>query len=92
MSVNKSNIQDLILNQIRKQHAEITIFLVNGVPLKGHISGFDNFTIMIENGEKQNLVYKHAVSSIVFPKSIELDESEAEAEVEIVAATTATKE
>ena len=73
MSTNKTNIQDTILNHARKEHTEITIYLANGVPLRGQISSFDNFTIIIMNDGKQSLIYKHAISTIVFPKEFQID-------------------
>ena len=71
--MNKTNIQDIILNQARKEHLEITLYLANGMPLRGRISGFDNFTIIIVNDGKQSMIYKHAISTIVFPKDFKID-------------------
>lgn len=68
-----NNIQDLILNHVRKRRADLMVYLSNGVPLKGRITSFDNFTFIIENEGKQSLVYKHAVSTIIFPKDIRVD-------------------
>ena len=83
MSSNKSNnIQDLILNHVRKKKADLMVYLSNGVPLKGRITSFDNFTFIIENEGKQSLVYKHAVSTIVFPKDIRIDKLSLEASKE----------
>lgn len=59
------NLQDYFINQARKSKIEITIFLTNGFQFKGYIKGFDNFTIVLESDGRQNLVYKHAVSTIV---------------------------
>lgn len=58
------NLQDVFLNQVRKEHIPITIFLVNGFQLKGMVKGFDNYTIVLDVDGKQQLVYKHAVSTI----------------------------
>ncbi|OGO78321.1 MAG: RNA chaperone Hfq [Clostridiales bacterium GWB2_37_7] len=58
------NLQDVFLNQVRKEHIPITIFLVNGFQLKGLVKGFDNYTIVLDVDGKQQLVYKHAVSTI----------------------------
>ncbi len=79
MSVNKNNIQDLALNQARKEHVEVTVFLVNGIPLKGRIQSFDNFTMVLADNNKQSLVYKHAVSTVVFPKDFKLNKAENQA-------------
>lgn len=72
----KNNIQDYILNTARKEKIELTIYLLNGVPLKGKVSSFDNFTIIIENDSKQNLIYKHAVSTIIPSKIIKFQPEE----------------
>ncbi|NLO24885.1 MAG: RNA chaperone Hfq [Clostridiales bacterium] len=58
------NLQDVFLNQVRKEHVPITVYLINGYQLKGHVKGFDNYTIVMEMDGKQQLVYKHAVSTI----------------------------
>lgn len=58
------NLQDTFLNQMRKENVPVTIFLVNGYQLKGTVKGFDNFTIMLEVEGKQQLVYKHAISTV----------------------------
>ena len=58
------NLQDSFLNHVRKENLAVTIYLVNSFQLRGLVRGFDNFTIIIENDGKQQLVYKHAVSTI----------------------------
>jgi host factor-I protein len=81
MAKQVSNLQDVFLNNARKERIEITIFLVNGVPIKGRVLSFDNFTILMEVDKKQNLIYKHAVSTMVPLKPIPYrDENEAKAE------------
>jgi len=69
----KNNIQDLVLNSARKEKIELTFYLMNGVPLKGRVQSFDNFTIIIENDGKQSLIYKHAISTIIIAKPISLE-------------------
>lgn len=64
------NLQDVFLNQVRKEHSQITIYLVNGFQLKGLVKGFDNYTIVLDSDGKQQLVYKHAVSTITPLKPI----------------------
>ena len=66
------NLQDVFLNQARKEHISVTIFLTNGFQFKGLVKGFDNFTVVLESEGKQQLVYKHAISTIVPHKPIEL--------------------
>ena len=56
MANTKNNIQDMVLNGARKEKMEITIYLTNGVPLKGRVVSFDNFTVVIESDGKQSLV------------------------------------
>lgn len=64
-ALNKSiNLQDSFLNQVRKENMSVTIYLVNGFQLKGMVRGFDNFTVILEQDNKQQLVYKHAISTI----------------------------
>ncbi|GMA99344.1 RNA chaperone Hfq [Pelosinus sp. IPA-1] len=59
------NLQDSFLNQIRKENnLPVIIYLINGFQLRGVVKGFDNFTVIIENEGKQQLVYKHAISTI----------------------------
>jgi host factor-I protein len=65
MAAQVNNLQDHFLNITRKDKIEINIFLINGVPIKGKVLSFDNFTILMEVDKKQNLIYKHAISTIV---------------------------
>jgi len=81
--VNKTsiNLQDVFLNQVRKEHIGVTIYLTNGYQLKGMVKGFDNFTVVLESEGKQQLVYKHAISTISPIKTVNLifnDSSKAE--------------
>lgn len=66
------NLQDLFLNQIRKENCLITIYLISGVQLKGFVRGFDNFTVVLESEGKQQLIYKHAISTIIPAKAVSL--------------------
>jgi len=72
----KNNLQDHILNHIRKEKMGITIYLSNGVPIKGRVVSFDNFTIVLENEGKQSLIYKHAVTTITPEKPVRLHHPE----------------
>ena len=56
------NLQDIFLNQVRKEHISVTIFLVNGVKLQGIITWFDNYSILLKRDGHVQLIYKHAVS------------------------------
>ena len=59
------NLQDVFLNQVRKQHVPVTIFLVNGVKLQGVITWFDNYSMLLKRDGHIQLIYKHAVSTIM---------------------------
>lgn len=72
MSKVQINLQDYFLNQVRKEGIPVTVFLVNGFQLKGNLRGFDNFTVILESEGKQQMVYKHAISTIVPNKPITL--------------------
>lgn len=67
------NLQDLFLNKARKDNIGITVFLVNGYQIKGIVKGFDNYTIILDAEGKQQLIYKHAVSTIIPVSAISLD-------------------
>ena len=56
--------QDAFLNQIRREKIPVTIYLVNGFQIKGLIKGFDNFTAIVEQDGRQQMVYKHAISTV----------------------------
>jgi len=68
------NLQDVFLNNARKEKCDITVYLINGLPLKGRVLSFDNFTLMLEVDKKQNMIYKHAISTIVPAKLISFRE------------------
>ncbi len=65
------NYQELYLNQLRKEKVPVTVFLTNGVRLKGIIKGFDNFVIIIKESNTM-MVYKHAISTIVPEREMDL--------------------
>ncbi|HIX42058.1 RNA chaperone Hfq [Kurthia sp. 3B1D] len=69
-----ANLQDTYLNQLRKNGVFVTVFLLNGFQLKGTIRSYDNFTVLLEAEGKQNLIYKHAISTFAPAKSVELTE------------------
>jgi len=60
-----ANFQDYFLNQLRKDHQMVTVFLINGFQIKGVVRGFDEFTMMVETEGRQQLIYKHAISTLV---------------------------
>ncbi len=59
------NYQDLLLNQVRKENMPVTVFLTSGFQIKGVIKGFDNYVILLEADSKQQMIYKHAISTII---------------------------
>ncbi|MFC4409137.1 RNA chaperone Hfq [Chungangia koreensis] len=70
------NIQDTFLNQLRKNNIFVTVFLLNGFQLKGVIKSYDNFTVLMESDGKQQLIYKHAISTFVPSKAVTLNAEE----------------
>lgn len=71
--MNKSvNLQDVFLNKARKENIGITVFLINGYQIKGVVKGFDNYTIVLESQDQQQLIYKHAISTIIPVSQVDL--------------------
>lgn len=89
MAAEKSqNVQDVFLNHVRKNKTAVTVFLVNGVKLQGVITWFDNFCVLLRRDTHSQLVYKHAISTVMPTTPIQLfdpertEEAEAEPEAE----------
>jgi len=82
MNKNGLNLQDSFLNQVRKDKILVTIFLVNGFQIKGIVKGFDNFTVIVELDGRQQLVYKHAISTVSPNKAISIINMDAKMEEE----------
>ena len=78
MCMNKTiNLQDVFLNQCRKDRIVVTIFLTNGFQFKGMVKGFDSYVVILDCDGKQQLVYKHAISTIAPARAVSiLDASE----------------
>ena len=74
MTKSQVNLQDIFLNQMRKEKIPVTMYLVNGARLTGVIKGFDNFVILLKQ-ENQQLIYKHAISTIIPDKPVEVLEA-----------------
>lgn len=66
------NLQDVFLNQVRKEHVPVTVYLTNGFQLRGMVKGFDNFTVILDSDGKQQLVYKHAISTVAPMKAVNI--------------------
>ncbi|SDM90988.1 RNA chaperone Hfq [Acetanaerobacterium elongatum] len=69
------NLQDVFLNQARRDKIPLTIFLTNGFQFKGMVKGFDSFTVILDCDGRQNLVYKHAISTIIPARNISILEA-----------------
>ena len=68
------NYQDQFLAAARREKSVVTVFLMNGFQLKGVIRGFDSFVVMVESEGKQQMIFKHAISTIAPPRPLELRE------------------
>ena len=68
------NLQDVFLNQVRKEHAPVTVFLMNGVKLQGLITWFDNYSMLLKRDGHIQLIYKHAISTIMPVNPVDLSD------------------
>lgn len=71
--MHKTNIQDLFLSRVRRSRTNVTMFLMNGYQLRGTISGFDQFVVVLISDNKQQVIYKHAISTITPERPISLE-------------------
>ena len=78
MADRAQNLQDTFLNYVRKNKTPLTIFLVNGVKLQGVVSWFDNFCVLLRRDGQSQLVYKHAISTIMPAQPVQLYEPDAD--------------
>jgi host factor-I protein len=76
MAADKQSLQDAFLNHVRKTKVSVTIFLINGVKLQGVITWFDNFCVLLRRDGQSQLVYKHAISTIMPSSPISLYDGE----------------
>ena len=74
----KQNLQDTFLNSVRRSKTPLTIFLVNGVKLQGVVTWFDNFCVLLRRDGQSQLVYKHAISTIMPAQPVQLYEPSAD--------------
>ena len=72
------NLQDVFLNQVRKEKTVITVFLLSGFQIKGLVTGFDSYTVVLDCEGKQELIYKHAISTIIPARPVNFIEAEKE--------------
>ena len=80
MSDKKQNLQDTFLNHVRKGKVPVTIFLVNGVKLQGVVTWFDNFCVLLKRDGQVQLVYKHAISTVMPSAAVTLWDGEEDSE------------
>ncbi|WP_457644485.1 RNA chaperone Hfq [Persephonella sp.] len=73
MAKKKGRLQEQFLNAIRKEKVRVNVYLVNGVKLEGKIRYFDPFTILLKEGPRQVLVYKHAITTVIPKREIEFE-------------------
>jgi len=76
LSKNQFNLQDAFLNQVRKEKIPVTIYLVNGFQIKGIVKGFDSFTVVVELEQRQQLIYKHSISTVAPGKPVNISNFE----------------
>jgi host factor-I protein len=76
MASERANLQDVFLNNVRKNKIPVTVFLVNGVKLQGILTWFDNFCVLLRRDGQSQLVYKHAISTIMPSQPISLYEGD----------------
>ena len=76
MADKSNNLQDVFLNTVRKTKTPVTMFLVNGVKLQGVITWFDNFSVLLRRDGHSQLVYKHAISTVMPVQPVQLFDAE----------------
>lgn len=74
MTDSNHNLQDVFLNHMRKNHAPVTVFLMNGVKLQGIITWFDNYSMLLKRDGHIQLIYKHAISTIMPVNPVDLSD------------------
>ena len=68
----KANLQDIFLTKARRDRVPVTMFLMNGFQLRGTITGFDAFVVVLDSDSRQQVIYKHAISTIAPVRSVDL--------------------
>ena len=71
----KANLQDIFLLRARREQVPVTMFLMNGFQMRGVITGFDDFVVILESDGKQQVIYKHAISTIAPQRAVELEQT-----------------
>ena len=75
VKMQKTNLQEMFLTQIRRERRQVTVFLMNGFQMRGQVSGFDPFTVVLMTDGKQQVIYKHAISTIAPQRAVELEQT-----------------
>ena len=70
-----NNLQDIFLLRARRERVPVTVFLMNGFQMRGTITGFDAFVVILDSEGRQQIIYKHAISTIAPGRNVELTES-----------------
>jgi host factor-I protein len=81
MSDKNQNVQEVFLNNVRKNKSPVTVFLINGVKLQGIITWFDNYSVLLRRDAHSQLVFKHAISTIMPSQPVQLFEGDKEDDV-----------
>ena len=74
--IKSTSLQDYFLNTLRKENILTTFFLINGFKLKGMVKAFDSFTVFVESDGKQQMIFKHAISTIIPEYSVNLNQND----------------
>ena len=72
---NKANLQELFLLRARRDKVPVTVFLMNGFQMRGIITGFDDFVVVLDSDGKQQVIYKHAISTVAPLRPVDLSET-----------------
>jgi len=71
----ETGLQDVFLRKANRERSQLTVFLMNGFQMRGVVTGFDSFTVVLETDGRQQLIYKHAISTMVPTRALELSEA-----------------
>ena len=74
----KNNLQEILLTKLRRERQPVTVFLMNGFQMRGTVTGYDPFVVVLESDGRQQVIYKHAISTVVPLRPVTLRESEEE--------------
>ena len=71
-----NNLQEIVLTQVRREHRSVTMFLMNGFQMRGIITGYDPFVVVLDSDGRQQIIYKHAISTIAPVRPVDLEGEE----------------